>query len=264
DFHPSSMVQQNQNKICDSLAEDEPPVVAIPPFCDTSSRKAFSPVSEMSISTLTSHSDEAGIQEDPASEADDGPEYLAIGNMCRRTSTQSSGSSSGSNLFSSCSSLKPESLGRCTPAPPGSSLLRVARRSSFSEGQTGSGQSSARKSHTRSHSDTNVATGKPQGGDRTITMILEDPTAGLASNTKQTLWVIVLFTSEALVTFLQQIHLLLPPCSVIGPNTGRLSVLEAQTPNLRDNQPTLISVHAPITFTRLSPHRCYVRFVLET
>ncbi|XP_075427101.1 run domain Beclin-1-interacting and cysteine-rich domain-containing protein isoform X2 [Ascaphus truei] len=169
DFHPSSMVQQNQNKICDPLAEDEPPVVSIPPFCDTSSRKAFSPVSDMSISTLTSHSDETGIQEDPASEADDGPEYLAIGNMCRRSSTQSSGSS-GSNLFSSCSSLKPESLGRCTPAPPGSSLLRVARRSSFSEGQTGSGQSSARKSHTRSHSDTNVATGKPQESRADLSM----------------------------------------------------------------------------------------------
>ncbi|XP_063298892.1 run domain Beclin-1-interacting and cysteine-rich domain-containing protein isoform X3 [Pelobates fuscus] len=170
DFLPSLTDQQNNlNKVCLSLPENESMILPASSSCDLSPREPFSPISEMSVSTLTSHSGEAGSQEDPPSETDDGPEYLAIGNMSRRASN----SSSGSNLFPS-SSQKPDAT---CPISPTSSLLTVPRRSSFSEGQTCNGSSHTKKSHMRSHSDTNVGMGKLQGGGRNITIIMEDPVA---------------------------------------------------------------------------------------
>ncbi|XP_073531337.1 run domain Beclin-1-interacting and cysteine-rich domain-containing protein isoform X4 [Phyllobates terribilis] len=163
----SSAVNQ-KNNVCVSLPVNE----SIPPSRDLSPHEPFSPVSEMSISTMTSHSEEITSPEDPTSEADDGPEYLAIGNLSRRASTQSS---SSSNLFSS--SQKTDSPVPTTPVVPSLTLLSVPRRSSFSEGQISNGSSHIKKSHMRSHSDTHVAIGKNQGAERCITSIMEDPIA---------------------------------------------------------------------------------------
>ncbi|XP_077146329.1 run domain Beclin-1-interacting and cysteine-rich domain-containing protein isoform X2 [Ranitomeya variabilis] len=148
----SSLVDQ-KNNVRVSLPVNE----SIPPSRDSSPHEPFSPVSEMSISTMTSHSEEIASPEDPTSETDDGPEYLAIGNMSRRASTQSS---SSSNLFSS--SQKTDSPLPTTPVVPSLTLLSVPRRSSFSEGQISHGASHLKKSHMRSHSDTHVAIGKNQ------------------------------------------------------------------------------------------------------
>ncbi|KAG8581647.1 hypothetical protein GDO81_007744 [Engystomops pustulosus] len=147
-FH-SSMVDQQNNiyKECVSLPESMPPAKDLSPY------EPFSPVSEMSISTMTSQSEETASPEDLPSEVDDGPEYLAIGNMSRRASSQSS---SSSNLFSQ----KTDTPGPTPPTLPGLTLLSVPRRSSFSEGQISNGSSHIRKSHMRSHSDTHVAIGR--------------------------------------------------------------------------------------------------------
>ncbi|XP_069068991.1 run domain Beclin-1-interacting and cysteine-rich domain-containing protein isoform X2 [Pleurodeles waltl] len=168
--------QSNGNtlyKICISLPEDRLPPdgsASAPPFVPPSQKDLLSPVSAMSVSTVTSHSEDpwTGSQEDVQSEADDGPEYLAIGNLCRRrrtssqSSTSSSGKSSVSNLFSSGSSQKPDSLGLSNSGSKGSSLLSLLRRSSFSEGQSSGSQGGMKKGHMRSHSDTNVASGRAQ------------------------------------------------------------------------------------------------------
>ncbi|KAM3931308.1 run domain Beclin-1-interacting and cysteine-rich domain-containing protein isoform 2-T2 [Leptodactylus fuscus] len=168
-FHSSIVDQQNNiYKESASLPVNE----AVPHTRDLSPNEPFSPVSEMSISTMTSHSEETATPDDPPSEADDGPEYLAIGNMSRRASSQSS---SSSNLFSG--SQKTDTPVPTTPALPSLTLLSVPRRSSFSEGQISNGSSQIRKSHMRSHSDTHVAIGKNYGGERIITSIMEDPVA---------------------------------------------------------------------------------------
>ncbi|KAM5164926.1 run domain Beclin-1-interacting and cysteine-rich domain-containing protein isoform 2-T2 [Mantella aurantiaca] len=154
-YEGSSLVDQQNNvyKVSVSLPVDQSSFA----IHDLSPREPFSPVSEMSISTLTSHSEETGTPEDLPSEADDGPEYLAIGNMSRRASTQSS---SSSNLFSG--SQPPDTPIQTTPVIPSLCLLSVPRRSSFSEGQIGNLSNRIKKSHMRSHSDTNVTIGKNQ------------------------------------------------------------------------------------------------------
>ncbi|PNJ03333.1 RUBCN isoform 5 [Pongo abelii] len=58
-----------------------------------------------------------------------------------------------------------------------SQLSSVLRRSSFSEGQTLTVTSGAKKSHIRSHSDTSIASRGAPGGPRNITIIVEDPIA---------------------------------------------------------------------------------------
>ncbi|NWX43229.1 RUBIC protein, partial [Steatornis caripensis] len=128
-----------------------------------------SATSEMSSSTTSQSEDTwTGSQDDPQSDANDGPEYLAIGNLGRRgracssTSTNSTKSSS-SKLFSSSSSQKLDSvspLGEQGASGGGSRGLSLLRRSSFSEGQSSGPQGILKKSHVRSHSDTNVASGK--------------------------------------------------------------------------------------------------------
>ncbi|NWS78429.1 RUBIC protein, partial [Crotophaga sulcirostris] len=134
-----------------------------------SPKDPFSPTSEMSSSTTSQSEDTwTGSQDDAQSDANDGPEYLAIGNLGRRgragssTSTNSTKSSS-SKLFSSSSSQKLDSvssLGEQGAGGGGSRGLGLLRRSSFSEGQSSAPQGVLKKSHVRSHSDTNVASGK--------------------------------------------------------------------------------------------------------
>ncbi|NWT23140.1 RUBIC protein, partial [Cardinalis cardinalis] len=146
-----------------------------------SPKDPFSPASEMSSSTTSQSEDTwTGSQDDPQSDVNDGPEYLAIGNLGRRgracssTSTSSTKSSSSSKLFSSSSSQKLDSvssLGEQGASGGGSRSLSLLRRSSFSEGQSSAPQGILKKSHVRSHSDTNVTAGKlheshgdPSGG----------------------------------------------------------------------------------------------------
>ncbi|XP_074767901.1 run domain Beclin-1-interacting and cysteine-rich domain-containing protein isoform X3 [Athene noctua] len=151
-----------------------------------SPKDPFSPGSEMSSSTTSQSEDTwTGSQEDPQSDVNDGPEYLAIGNLGRRGRACSSAStnstkSSSSKLFSSSSSQKLDSvssLGEQGASGGGSRGLSLLRRSSFSEGQSSAPQGILKKSHMRSHSDTNVASGKLHGGLRDITIIIEDPVA---------------------------------------------------------------------------------------
>ncbi|XP_064021567.1 run domain Beclin-1-interacting and cysteine-rich domain-containing protein isoform X4 [Pogoniulus pusillus] len=134
-----------------------------------SPKDPFSPASEMSSSTTSQSEDTwTGSQDDPQSDVNDGPEYLAIGNLGRRGRARSSAStnstkSSSSKLFSSSSSQKLDSvssLGEQGASGGESRGLSLLRRSSFSEGQSSAPQSILKKSHVRSHSDTNVASGR--------------------------------------------------------------------------------------------------------
>ncbi|XP_032981710.1 run domain Beclin-1-interacting and cysteine-rich domain-containing protein isoform X6 [Rhinolophus ferrumequinum] len=137
-------------------------------------RDSPSTPNEMSSSTLTSPIESSWVssQNDSPSDVSEGPEYLAIGNLDTRgrsASTQSHSSnaeSSSSNLFSSSSSQKPESGASSLVDQEGggqSQLSTVLRRSSFSEGQTLTVASGTKKSHTRSHSDTNIVSrGAPE------------------------------------------------------------------------------------------------------
>ncbi|KAF6385444.1 rubicon autophagy regulator [Rhinolophus ferrumequinum] len=151
-------------------------------------RDSPSTPNEMSSSTLTSPIESSWVssQNDSPSDVSEGPEYLAIGNLDTRgrsASTQSHSSnaeSSSSNLFSSSSSQKPESAASSLVDQEGggqSQLSTVLRRSSFSEGQTLTVASGTKKSHTRSHSDTNIVSRGAPGGPRNITIIVEDPIA---------------------------------------------------------------------------------------
>ncbi|KFW66785.1 Run domain Beclin-1 interacting and cysteine-rich containing protein, partial [Pygoscelis adeliae] len=138
-------------------------------FHVSSPKDLFSPASDMSSSTTSQNEDTwTGSQDDPQSDVNDGPEYLAIGNLGRRGRACSSAStnstkSSSSKLFSSSSSQKLDSvssLGEQGASGGGSRGLSLLRRSSFSEGQSSAPQGILKKSHVRSHSDTNVASGK--------------------------------------------------------------------------------------------------------
>ncbi|XP_010140768.1 PREDICTED: run domain Beclin-1 interacting and cysteine-rich containing protein [Buceros rhinoceros silvestris] len=134
-----------------------------------SPKDPVSPASEMSSST-TSQSEDTWTrsQDDPQSDVNDGPEYLAIGNLGRRgracsSASTSSTKSSSSKLFSSSGSQKLDSvssLGEQGASGGGSRGQSLLRRSSFSEGQSSALQGVLKKSHVRSHSDTNVASGK--------------------------------------------------------------------------------------------------------
>ncbi|XP_033895325.3 run domain Beclin-1-interacting and cysteine-rich domain-containing protein-like isoform X1 [Acipenser ruthenus] len=111
--------------------------------------------------------------EDPCGELDDGPEYLAIGNLGRRRRASHSSSSTGSN-----GSVKGDPPAVNAPSSLRSALLSLPpRRSSFSEGQGAERPGRARKRHARSHSDTGVTQARAPGGHRDITIIIEDPMA---------------------------------------------------------------------------------------
>ncbi|XP_031715455.1 run domain Beclin-1-interacting and cysteine-rich domain-containing protein isoform X3 [Anarrhichthys ocellatus] len=103
---------------------------------------------------------------------DDGPEYLAIGNLGQRSSRCDSQSSTHS---SEQGVTQGQSLQRSALVPP------PPRRSSFSEGQRGLGR--APRGHTRSFSDTGVNQQlRKGGGPRKITIIIEDPVAESAED----------------------------------------------------------------------------------
>ncbi|CAK6441744.1 unnamed protein product [Pipistrellus nathusii] len=139
-------------------------------------RDSPSTPNEMSSSTLTSPLESSWVssQNDSPSDASEGPEYLAIGNLDSRgpaascQSHSSNAESSSSNLFSSSGSQKPASAASSLVDQEGggqSQLSGVPRRSSFSEGQALAVPSGTKKSHTRSHSDTNIVSrGAPEGG----------------------------------------------------------------------------------------------------
>ncbi|NXE86516.1 RUBIC protein, partial [Menura novaehollandiae] len=166
-----------------SFSEGRPPLEqpsSVTHFHIPSPKDPYSPASEMSSSTTSQSEDTwTGSQDDPQSDVNDGPEYLAIGNLGRRGRACSSAStnstkSSSSKLFSSSSSQKLDSvssLGEQGASGGGSRGLSLLRRSSFSEGQSSAPQGILKKSHMRSHSDTNVTSGKsheshgdPSGG----------------------------------------------------------------------------------------------------
>uniref|UniRef100_G1P7E3 RUN domain-containing protein n=1 Tax=Myotis lucifugus TaxID=59463 RepID=G1P7E3_MYOLU len=137
-------------------------------------RDSPSTPNEMSSSTLTSPLESSWVssQNDSPSDASEGPEYLAIGNLDSRGRTascqshSSNAESSSSNLFSSSSSQKPASAASSVVDQEGggqSQPSSVPRRSSFSEGQALTITSGTKKSHTRSHSDTNIVSrGAPE------------------------------------------------------------------------------------------------------
>ncbi|XP_078062881.1 run domain Beclin-1-interacting and cysteine-rich domain-containing protein isoform X1 [Mustelus asterias] len=158
----------------DQLLPDH--VSAVHQFSVVPSMEPFSPVSETTISTPVSHGEDSSgeVQDEGSSEMDDGPEYLAIGNLGRRDH----GSSQCSNSSCSGSSQKLAPLTGQVPKMTVScseSLLSLPRRSSFSETLNLERQGSFKKSHIRSHSDTGLATTKTSGDVRKITIIVEDP-----------------------------------------------------------------------------------------
>lgn len=75
---------------------------------------------------------------------DDGPEYLAIGNLGQRSRSDSRSSTQSSEQ----NKTQDQCLQRCSLLPP------TPRRSSFSEGQRGLGR--VPRGHTRSFSDTGI------------------------------------------------------------------------------------------------------------
>uniref|UniRef100_A0A287D5X1 Rubicon autophagy regulator n=1 Tax=Ictidomys tridecemlineatus TaxID=43179 RepID=A0A287D5X1_ICTTR len=175
-FSLSSVLQKPQESRGHlSLAEDQ--TIQAPELSDSAlARDSALTPNEMSSSTLTSPIEASWVssQNDSPRDASEGPEYLAIGNLDphgRTASCQSHSSnaeSSSSNLFSSGSSQKPDSSSSSLGDQEGggqSQLSSVLRRSSFSEGQTVTVSSGTKKSHIRSHSDTNIASrGAPEGG----------------------------------------------------------------------------------------------------
>uniref|UniRef100_A0A2K5N5H6 Rubicon autophagy regulator n=1 Tax=Cercocebus atys TaxID=9531 RepID=A0A2K5N5H6_CERAT len=156
-----------------SPAEDQT-IQALPVSASALARDSPLTPNEMSSSTLTSPIEASWVssQNDSPSDASEGPEYLAIGNLDPRGRTascqshSSNAESSSSNLFSSSSSQKPDSAASSLGDQEGgeeSQLSSVLRRSSFSEGQTLTVTSGAKKSHIRSHSDTSIASrGAPE------------------------------------------------------------------------------------------------------
>nr|XP_015216868.1 PREDICTED: run domain Beclin-1 interacting and cysteine-rich containing protein [Lepisosteus oculatus] len=96
---------------------------------------------------------------------DDGPEYLAIGNLGQRRRRGSANNSTTSDQVEG-------SVARRCP------LATSPRRSSFSEGQGPDRCGGAKQGHVRSLSDTGVMQKRSNaGGHRSITIIIEDPVA---------------------------------------------------------------------------------------
>ncbi|XP_045707321.1 run domain Beclin-1-interacting and cysteine-rich domain-containing protein isoform X4 [Phyllostomus hastatus] len=177
--------QENRRHV--SPAEDQTIQAPLLPV-SALARDSPSTPNEMTSSTLTSPVESSWVssQNDSPSDVSEGPEYLAIGNLDSRGRTSSCQShsshteSSSSNLFSSSSSQKPDSAASSLVDQNGggqSQLSSVLRRSSFSEGQTLTVTSGTKKSHIRSHSDTNIVSRGTPGGPRNITIIVEDPIA---------------------------------------------------------------------------------------
>ncbi|XP_078245837.1 run domain Beclin-1-interacting and cysteine-rich domain-containing protein isoform X3 [Pogona vitticeps] len=178
--------------VCSSTSQPQDHTLcASPPWQPEgrSPQRLMAPLPQLTVScpkdSLSAGEMSASVSANPPSEPcwtgqddTDGPEYLAIGNLGRQsragsspseasTGTTNSIGSSTSNLFSSSSSQKRESvcsLGEQRASSSSSSNsnrgMSFLRRSSFSEGQTTARQGMLRRSHMRSHSDTSVASGK--------------------------------------------------------------------------------------------------------
>ncbi|XP_036059763.1 run domain Beclin-1-interacting and cysteine-rich domain-containing protein isoform X2 [Onychomys torridus] len=166
--------QENREPL--SPAENQPAQAPLRPDSALAQESPLTP-HEMSSSTLTSPMEASWLssQNDSPSDGSEGPEYLAIGNpaphgrTASRQSQSNDAKSSSSHLFSSSSSQRPDSAASSLgdqeagrQSQPGG----VLRRSSFSEGQTVAAVASGtKKSHIRSHSDTNIASrGATEGG----------------------------------------------------------------------------------------------------
>ncbi|XP_051873270.1 run domain Beclin-1-interacting and cysteine-rich domain-containing protein isoform X2 [Pristis pectinata] len=138
----------------------------------------FSPVSETTVSTPVSHGEDSWgeVQDEGSSEIDDGPEYLAIGNLGQRdqSSSQCSDTSSsysgGSQKIALAAGQVPKINVNCS-----ASLLNIPRSSSFSEIKALEQRGGFKKSHIRSHSDTGISSTNAPGDLRKITIIVEDP-----------------------------------------------------------------------------------------
>ncbi|XP_075412395.1 run domain Beclin-1-interacting and cysteine-rich domain-containing protein isoform X1 [Tenrec ecaudatus] len=169
---PSGKPQESRGLV--SPAEGQAVQASLLPIPALPRDSPSSPPEMSSSSALTSpiEASWASSQNESPSDASEGPEYLAIGNLhprSRSASSQSHSSNTGSsslNLFSSSSSQKPESTASSLGDQEGSGqkqLSSVLRRSSFSEGQTLTVPSGTKKSHARSHSDTNIlSSGAPE------------------------------------------------------------------------------------------------------
>ncbi|XP_073660213.1 run domain Beclin-1-interacting and cysteine-rich domain-containing protein isoform X7 [Tursiops truncatus] len=168
---PCQKPQESRGHV--SPAEDQTVQAPLLPISALAGDSPSTP-NEMSSSTLTSPLEAPWVssQNDSPSDASEGPEYLAIGNQDPRGRTascqshSSNAESNSSNLFSSSSSQKRDSAASSLGDQEGggkSQLSNVLRRSSFSEGQTLTVTGGTRRSHTRSHSDTNIASrGAPE------------------------------------------------------------------------------------------------------
>ncbi|XP_032486478.1 run domain Beclin-1-interacting and cysteine-rich domain-containing protein isoform X2 [Phocoena sinus] len=168
---PCQKPQESRGHV--SPAEDQTVQAPLLPISALAGDSPSTP-NEMSSSTLTSPLEAPWVssQNDSPSDASEGPEYLAIGNQDPRGRTascqshSSNAESNSSNLFSSSSSQKPDSAASSLGDQEGggkSQLSNVLRRSSFSEGQTLTVTGGTKRSHTRSHSDTNIASkGAPE------------------------------------------------------------------------------------------------------
>ncbi|XP_007171691.2 run domain Beclin-1-interacting and cysteine-rich domain-containing protein isoform X5 [Balaenoptera acutorostrata] len=187
---PCQKPQESRGHV--SPAEDQTVQAPLLPISALAGDSPSTP-NEMSSSTLTSPLEAPWVisQNDSPSDASEGPEYLAIGNQDPRGRTascqsrSSNAESNSSNLFSSSSSQKPDSAASSLGDQEGggkSQLSNVLRRSSFSEGQTLTVTGGTKKSHTRSHSDTNISSRGAPGGPRSITIIVEDPIAESCSD----------------------------------------------------------------------------------
>lgn len=170
---PCQKPQESRGHV--SPAEDQTVQAPLLPISALAGDSPSTP-NEMSSSTLTSPLEAPWVssQNDSPSDASEGPEYLAIGNQDPRGRTascqshSSNAESNSSNLFSSSSSQKPDSAASSLGDQEGggkSQLSNVLRRSSFSEGQTLTVTGGTKRSHTRSHSDTNIASKGAPGND---------------------------------------------------------------------------------------------------
>ncbi|XP_055983114.1 run domain Beclin-1-interacting and cysteine-rich domain-containing protein isoform X3 [Sorex fumeus] len=150
-----------------SPTEDQTPQAPLLPV-SPAARESLSTPQEMSSSTLTSPTEASWVssQDESPSEASEGPEYLAIGNLDPRGWTARCQSLGGSEESSSSQKLESAAASPGDQEGGGQSQLpSVLRRSSFSEGQILTVPSGTKKSHTRSHSDTNIASkGAPESG----------------------------------------------------------------------------------------------------
>nr|KAF6476020.1 rubicon autophagy regulator [Rousettus aegyptiacus] len=156
---PSRRPQESRADV--SSAEDQTIQAPLLPI-SVLARDSPSTPNEMSSSTPTSPVESSWVssQNDSPSDASEGPEYLAIGNLDSRGRTTSCQSHSSSQKADSAASSLVDQEGGGQ-----SQLSSVLRRSSFSEGQTLTVTSGTKKNHTRSHSDTNIVSrGAPEGG----------------------------------------------------------------------------------------------------